>query len=81
MQKNSLTSQTMVIQLSSTTRFVFESELMRALENNSEACVFLSYRKSTTRSLFAIKSRYSEPKREVISELAEGSLSTSVTKP
>ena len=32
----------------------------------------MSYGRSTTRSLFAIKSRYSEPKREVINELAEG---------
>ena len=45
---------------------------MRFSENNSKERVFISYRRSTTRSLFAIKSRYSEPKREVINELAEG---------
>lgn len=45
---------------------------MRFSENNSEERVFISYRRSTTRSLFAIKSRYSEPKREMINELAEG---------
>ena len=54
---------------------------MRALENNSEARIFLPYKRSTTRSLFAIKSRYSEPKREVINELAEGNLLAALTKP
>ena len=79
--KNSLISPKMEIQLSSTTRFFLENIFMRALENNSEARVFMSYRRSTTRSLFAIKSRYSEPKREVINELAEGNLLAALTKP
>ena len=81
MQKSSLTSQMMAILLLFTTRFFLENKNMHTSENNSEVCIFMSYRRSTTRSLFAIKSRYSEPKREVISELAEGNLLAALTKP